>query len=119
MRMNEKISVQTMAPVSGETSISANGVLILNMDVTVEEKGFVWGTSDYDPTLSYYDGVIKASDTSKGKFSCVITGLEPNSTYYIRAYAKADGETAYGETIKVNTSSPGSGEGFTGDDFEW
>lgn len=119
MRMSDKFIVQTLAPVSGETSINAKGILILNMEVEITEKGFVWSTSNSDPTTDYNDGKVTASDTSKGSYSCLITDLQPNSTYYVRAYAIGDGETMYGEVMKVNTSSPGSGEGFTGDDFEW
>lgn len=119
MRMSDRFIVQTLAPVSGETSISAKGILILNMEVEITEKGFVWSTSNSDPTTDYNDGKVTASDTSKGSYSCLITDLQPNSTYYVRAYAIGDGETMYGEVMKVNTSSPGSGEGFTGDDFEW
>ena len=119
MRMSDKFIVQTLAPTSGETSINAKGILILNMEVEITEKGFVWSTSNSDPTTDYNDGKVTASDTSKGSYSCLITDLQPNSTYYVRAYAIGDGETMYGEVMKVNTSSPGSGEGFTGDDFEW
>lgn len=119
MRMSDRFIVQTLAPVSGETSINAKGILILNMEVEITEKGFVWSTSNSDPTTDYNDGKVTASDTSKGSYSCLITDLQPNSTYYVRAYAIGDGETMYGEVMKVNTSSPGSGEGFTGDDFEW
>ena len=119
MRMSDKFIVQTLAPTSGETSINAKGILILNMDVTIEEKGFVWSTSNSDPTTYYNDGKVTASDISKGSYSCLITDLQPNTTYYVRAYATGDGDTRYGEVMKVNTSSPGSGEGFTGDDFEW
>ena len=119
MRMSDRFIVQTLVPVSGETSINAKGILILNMEVEITEKGFVWSTSNSDPTTDYNDGKVTASDTSKGSYSCLITDLQPNSTYYVRAYAIGDGETMYGEVMKVNTSSPGSGEGFTGDDFEW
>ena len=119
MKMSDRFIVQTLAPVSGETSINAKGILILNMEVEITEKGFVWSTSDTNPTTSYNDGKVTAPDTSKGSYSCLITDLQPNSTYYVRAYAIGDGETMYGEVMKVNTSSPGSGEGFTGDDFEW
>ena len=119
MRMSDKFIVQTLAPTSGETSINAKGILILNMEVEIEEKGFVWSTSDTNPTTSYNDGKVTAPDTSKGSYSCLITDLQPNSTYYVRAYAIGEGETRYGEVMTVNTASPGSGEGFTGDDFEW
>ena len=118
MRMSQMATVQTLSATSSETSITAHGLLILNMEVEVQEKGFVWDTS-YGPSTDYCKGRVTAPDTSKGKYSCVITDLEPNATYYVRAYAKTAGGTSYGDTIEVNTSSPGSGEGFTGDDFEW
>ena len=120
MRMSDKFIVQTLAPTSGETSINAKGILILNMEVEITEKGFLLSDVNDNPTIySGYSAKVEASDNAKGSYSCLITDLQPNSTYYVRAYAIGDGETRYGEVMKVNTSSPGSGEGFTGDDFEW
>ena len=90
------------------------------MEVEITEKGFLLSDVNDNPTIySGYSAKVEASDNAKGSYSCLITDLQPNSTYYVRAYAIGDGETRYGEVMKVNTSSPGSGEGFTGDDFEW
>jgi hypothetical protein len=117
MRLADKFIVQTLSAASTETSVTVKGVLVLNMEVDITEKGFVYSTSG-DPKNSA-DGSIVLSDTAKGNFSATITGLSPNTSYKIRAYAIGDGETKYGEIVNVNTSTPGSGEGFTGDDFEW
>lgn len=117
MRLADKFIVQTLSAASTETSVTVKGILVLNMEVDITEKGFVYSTSG-DPKNSA-DGSIVLSDTAKGNFSATITGLSPNTSYKIRAYAIGDGETKYGEIVNVNTSTPGSGEGFTGDDFEW
>lgn len=120
MRMNDKFIVQTLAPTSGETTITARGNLVLTMEVEIEEKGFI--LSDINDNPGIYEGyshMVTASDNAKGNYTCTFTDLQPNTKYYVRAYAKGDGEYRYGETMTVITSSPGSGEGFTGDDFEW
>lgn len=119
MSMPDKFIVQTLAPTSSETSIMANGRLILNSDVNVDEKGFVLSDSDVVPTIGSNTAKVVAPDTSRGTFSCLFSELKSNTTYLVVAYAICNGETRYGEAVRVNTSSPGSGEGFTGDDFEW
>ncbi len=66
----------TSATINGGKIISDGGLQII-------DRGFCWNTIGY-PTLS--DNVISfvaGTDT----FSTTITGLEPNTCYYVRAYA--------------------------------
>ena len=61
----------------------------------VTERGICWGTS-HNPTIS---GSHATNGTGTGLFVCSMTGLTPNTTYYVRAYAKNSQGTAYGSEV--------------------
>ena len=64
-----------------------------------ETCGFIYGTSS---ELSSTTGTI-VSTTSDGEFTVTIEGLEPNTTYYCRAYVVIDGKYIYGDVCSFNT----------------
>ncbi|MDR1725911.1 MAG: M6 family metalloprotease domain-containing protein [Bacteroidales bacterium] len=71
---------------------------VVNNVLTVTEKGVCYSTSS-TPNISskvVYSGVNTA-------FNVDITGLQPSTTYYVRAYAKVNTQVVYGETMKVIT----------------
>ena len=61
----------------------------------VTERGICWSTS-HNPTTS---GSHATNGTGTGLFVCNMTGLTPNTTYYVRAYAKNSQGTAYGSEV--------------------
>lgn len=68
---------------------------------TVTQRGVCWSTAS-NPTIS--DN--KTSDGSgSGSFTSNITGLSPNTTYYVRAYATNSAGTSYGSAISFQTAS--------------
>lgn len=104
---------------SSETSITVSGNLSVTRDCGITEKGFIWSTSTSTPSFTDNDSYAIVPGTDPGDFTYTIMGLKPSSRYYIRAYATGNSVTRYGEVIEYVTKSPGSGEGFTGDEFEW
>lgn len=104
---------------SSQTSITVSGNLSVTRDSDITEKGFVWSTSTSSPSLTDKDSYAIVPGNDPGDFTYTIMGLKPSSRYYIRAYATGNDVTRYGEVIEYVTKSPGSGEGFTGDEFEW
>jgi hypothetical protein len=44
--------------------------------------------------------------TGSGSFACSLTGLSPNTPYYVRAYATNGVGTSYGEQASFTTTSP-------------
>ena len=77
----------------GRTSASCGGSVNSDGGADVTERGVCWGTS-HNPTIS---GQHIPSGSGLGDFTCSITGLSVNTTYYVRAYAKNSKGTAYGE----------------------
>lgn len=65
----------------------------------VTARGVCWSTSS-NPTVSD----SKTSDgNGDGAFTSNITGLQPNTTYYVRAYATNSAGTSYGEEKQFKT----------------
>lgn len=64
-------------------------------------RGICWNTTG-DPTISD-NPMICGNGT--GTFSVSMNGLEPNTTYYVNAFAKNEAGTAYGNPISFTTTS--------------
>jgi|688.fasta_scaffold01790_3 uncharacterized protein (TIGR02145 family) len=70
-------------------------------ETVVSQRGVVWGFLP-KPTLADNLGSTK-NEFGGGIFESNITGLIPNTDYYVRAYAIREGETFYGNSIKFNS----------------
>jgi len=79
---------------------------------TVTERGAVYSESA-DPTITT-GTVIAAAAAGTGEYSAAITGLSPDTTYYVRTYATNGTGTAYGTCrcfrtpVSVTTITVGS-----------
>ena len=82
--------------------------------MAVTARGVCWSTSPH-PTVSdshTTDGV------GTGRFSSIITGLTPGTTYYVRAYATNNVGTGYGEEHTFTTYPADSCGGITVTDYD-
>jgi hypothetical protein len=71
----------------------------------VAERGVVYSSSDATPEIGE-SGVTKAiNGTGTGTFSGTITGLSPDTPYYVRAYATNSVGTAYGFVVSFTTDA--------------
>ena len=64
-------------------------------------KGICWSVSQ-NPTIN---DNITIDTSSQTDFTCVMTGLIPNTAYYVRAFATNGGGTAYGQQKVFVTSA--------------
>ena len=70
----------------------------------VVERGVCWNTSG-KPTV--FDFRVKDTEGGLGTYISNITGLESNTTYYVRAYAvNANDAAGYGEEVSFTTLGP-------------
>ena len=69
----------------------------------VTSKGICWSTSE-NPTIN--DNKTNDGDGT-GSFTSELTDLEPNTIYYVRAYATNLAGTAYGKQVSFTTEAGG------------
>jgi len=85
------------------TTASCGGSINTDGGALITTRGVVWGTS-VNPTVNSNAG--KTIDgTGSGNFTSSITGLTPNTTYYIRAYASNNIGITYGNETIIKTKT--------------
>jgi uncharacterized protein (TIGR02145 family) len=91
----------TTTSISSITSTSANAGGNISSDggAAVSARGLVYGTTS-NPTLS---NTLLVIGSGTGSFLGTISGLTPNTTYYVRAYATNSAGTGYGNEITFQT----------------
>jgi hypothetical protein len=83
------------------SSASTGGNVISDGGTTVTSRGVCYGTTS-NPTLS---NLFTSNGSGLGTFTSNITGLLPNTTYFVRGYATNSVGTTYGNQITFTTSS--------------
>lgn len=93
----------TTAVVSSVTTTSAmsGGIIINDGGSAITEKGICWSATG-NPDIS--SGIKIISGSGSGNFTINLTGLQPGTKYYVRAYAINSGGTAYGNQVTLLTS---------------
>lgn len=84
------------------SSAKSGGTVVSNGGATITASGIVWSKSNNTPTLA--DSVV-TNTVPSGPFTCNITGLDFNKTYYIRAFATNSVGTGYGNVLTLNTTN--------------
>lgn len=87
------------------TTATCGGYVVSDGGATVTSRGVCWSTS-HNPVLN--TNYMTNDGSGTGEFSSSITGLSPNTTYYVRAYASNSAGTNYGEekTFTTNDGMP-------------
>jgi uncharacterized protein (TIGR02145 family) len=95
----------TTSGVSAITTTTAmcGGIVTNDGGAFVTERGICWSNS-YEPTISISTKTIDGTGT--GDFTSSITGLTPNTTYFVRAYATNSVGTTYGVERSFTTAFP-------------
>ena len=92
------VATQSLSSVTNTTA-TGHGTVIIDGGATITERGTVISTSA-NPTIS--DTKDTAAGTT-GAFTTSITGLSPETTYHVRAYATNSVGTSYGADVQFNT----------------
>lgn len=98
-----EIPVVTTSPVTNITSSSATtgGNVTDEGGRPVTARGVCWNTTP-NPTIANH---TTHDGPGSGTFTSQVTGLNENTTYYVRAYATSVYGTAYGGQIQFTTNS--------------
>lgn len=88
------------------TNISASGASVSGSVSTdggasITSRGFVYSSTTSTPAVGTSSSVTSGAGT--GAFSSALTGLQPNTTYYVRSFATNSAGTAYGSTRSFTT----------------
>ena len=83
------------------TTASSGGSNISDGGASITFKGVCWSTSQNPTTANSNTN----DGTGTANFTSSITGLSPNTTYYVRAYAFNSVGTGYGNQISFTTSA--------------
>ena len=91
------VSTQAVADITCE-SATANGTILYLGDAS--EHGFCWSTAE-NPTISDY--MSTSGVPQLGTFTGSLSGLMPETLYYVRAYASSDWGTVYADQVSFET----------------
>ena len=92
-------------PTVTTTSVSSIGINSaecggsISSELTVTSRGICWSTMQ-NPTTDYD---VSDGGSGIGSFNSSLTGLLPNTTYYVRAFATNSAGTAYGNQVSFTT----------------
>ncbi len=97
----------------GTTTATGNGKVTVLGDTDPTQHGVCWSTSS-NPTIALPTKTEQGAKNTTGAFTSNITGLSPNTTYYVRAYATNNDGTSYGSEVTFTSSSAPSKVDLTG-----
>ena len=83
----------------GVTWATCGGDISDDGGMEITERGICWST-DHNPTI---EGSYGANGAGLGSFSVNMNNLEPNTMYYVRAYATNGYTTSYGNEVSFRT----------------
>ncbi|MBO4482164.1 MAG: T9SS type A sorting domain-containing protein [Bacteroidales bacterium] len=84
------------------TSAVSGGEIAENGGAPVYDCGLCWGTSEHPDKNSN----TAMGDLADGKFTIKMENLQPETTYYVRAYATNSAGTSFGNEFSFQTLSP-------------
>lgn len=102
---NEKNSTAPVLTTTNIVNLTANGAstggnITSDGGANINARGVVWSTSQ-NPTIAITTKTLDG--VGLGSFTSSISGLTPNTTYYVRAYATNSAGTSYGNEITFTT----------------
>ena len=84
------------------TTASCGGAVTSNGGYPVTARGICWSAVSSNPTIED-NHTNEVADN--GDFTSLMTNLEPNTTYYVRAYATNEVGTSYGMSVIFTTAN--------------
>lgn len=91
----------TVSDIAHDSAVVSGEIVKLGVDSGLTEYGHVWSL-DSDPDIN--DNRTRNGAASVlATYTSEMTGLSPNTTYYVRAYATNELGTAYGEVVSFTT----------------
>ncbi|MFN9114330.1 MAG: hypothetical protein ACK5XN_30070, partial [Bacteroidota bacterium] len=98
-----KVPVLTTKAISCVNAVSSTGggEVLLDGGSAVIARGLCWSTNP-QPTIA---DSVSTDGTGLGVFASILNNLQPNTTYYFRAYATNGAGTGYGNELSFSTTA--------------
>lgn len=96
------IETGTVTAIQSSQALASGNILNLGNVDEINDYGHVWSLKA-NPTVNDLKNSLGRT-SSVGTYNTTITGLEPNKTYHVRAYATNSVGTAYGKDVKFTTA---------------
>ena len=93
----------TTATIISASSVNSGGTISSDGGAAITARGVCWSTSA-NPTIALSTKTFDGTGT--GTFTSSLTGLTPNITYFLRAYAQNNVGVAYGNEITFVPTTP-------------
>lgn len=87
----------------GTTTATGNGNVTVLGAPNLTQHGVCWSTST-NPTIALPTKTEQGAKNTTGAFTSNITGLTPNTTYYVRAYGTNSEGTSYGGQVSFDNT---------------
>ncbi len=90
------------------TSAQSGGIIAGFGNAAITANGVVYSSTNTVPTTSdgkTTDAILGDGAIDNAPFTSSVSGLSPNTTYYLRAYATNSAGTGYGSVVKFTTST--------------
>ena len=94
------LTTKVVSEISQNSAIF-NGKIENNGSSKISSKGFLYSKTNLNPEMKDQ----KVESTGDFEFSSNIAGLEPNTTYYVRAFSSNFAGTAFGQVVSFKTNS--------------
>ncbi|MFX0556100.1 hypothetical protein ACOCEA_04850 [Maribacter sp. CXY002] len=95
-----EVTTRTVATSDQGTSVEAGGTVVNTGGSAIIARGVCWSTQP-NPSI---ENETTMEGTGEGPFVSSVTGLEPNTRYYLRAYATNKNGTNYGGEVDFFTA---------------
>lgn len=92
------VSITIISQITDNSAV-IEGSVISDGGATITARGVCWSTSENPTVMDSHT----SNGSGTGSFTSNITGLQPGTTYYARAYATNSVGTAYGEQVSFTT----------------
>lgn len=99
-----KATVST-GEITNITALTASGNVTVTDagGATLQQCGICWSINQ-NPTIAD-SSIVAGGKQLNTPYTCNLSGLQPNTTYYVRAYATTDVATAYSEQVSFKTTT--------------
>ncbi|MBK8522387.1 MAG: hypothetical protein WAT20_10135 [Ferruginibacter sp.] len=98
--LSPTVTTVAASSITANTALSG-GNATTGAGPSISARGVCWGTAP-NPDIN---GTHTVNGSGPGTFASPITGLTPNTTYYVRAYATNIVGTSYGNEISFTTTT--------------